>query len=51
MDGVELELELKKIENDHERIRLDQQRLKLDEERFNNEKRFRVWTILSIVIP
>jgi len=47
----ENDIGFEKIKLEQDKFRLDQSRLRLDEERFKVEKKFKAWTMLSIVIP
>lgn len=51
MTKTELDIEFEKLQLEKEKLRLEQAKLKLDEERYKDEKKYRIWTILSIVIP
>jgi hypothetical protein len=51
MAKTEHDLEFEKLELEREKIRLEQAKLHLDEERYKDERKFRLWTILSIFIP
>jgi hypothetical protein len=39
------------LEFEREKIRLEQARFHLEEKRYKDERKFRLWTILSIIIP
>ncbi|HQX01989.1 MAG TPA: hypothetical protein PLQ94_07760, partial [Anaerolineales bacterium] len=51
MAKTELDLEFEKLQVEKEKLRLEQAKLRLDEERYKDDKKFRLWTILSIVVP